>query len=287
MYKNRNIRRINPVKLVSNDTVDKDVQSMLLPLNLMQNIIFYPKYRIKNGVITPNSLFSKIVSMIATLVFIFGFVHFSYTALTTLKGLGHPTFMHVVSCYNCIFYCFGVVLNFMIELFRTKRNVQFVLKFQKVHRFINNQSGFNNIIIWTWIIVIVILSIYGIAFTYLNTKIASRFHSNCYVYILIVFDFNIVYITRILRFLENEVVLWNIRDFNPHEIENMHGGNYHNRALQAYVEIMQCYDMFKHIFQEFVSNLLLLERIIITSRYLFKNVNFHWDVLLFRYFILL
>ena len=248
---------MNPDKNISLNTVDKDVQSMLLPLDLMQNIMFYPKYRIKNNVITPNSLISKFVSMFATLGFMIAFVHCTYAVMCNHRSLGHTSFMYYNFLYNCIFYCFGISLNFVIELIRTNSNVQFVLKFQKVHRFINNKSSINQMIIWTWIIILQILSVYVIVYTYFYVKIGVPFYSTYAGYILVVFDFNVIYVMRVLRFLENKIVLWNIREFNTREIENAYGENYCNGAFQAYVEIIECYDIFKHNFQAFVSIILL------------------------------
>ena len=231
-------------------TVDKNVQSMFLPLNLMDFIILSPKYRIKNDILTPNSFISVFVSMIATLIAILTFVHMTYV-ITIDISLEHTTSASL-SFFNCTFVCFGFALNFMIGLILTKSNVQFVLVFQKVHRFMNNQAGFNNVIIWTWITVIMIFSSYVIVLTFLYANMGAPFNAVYAAYFYIIFDVNIIYAIRVIRFLEDKVVLWNIRAFNPLEIENMHGEIYGSRVLQAYAEILECYDIFKHNFQAFV-----------------------------------
>ncbi|KAF9423443.1 hypothetical protein HW555_001252, partial [Spodoptera exigua] len=45
------------VDRTSRKIIDKDVQSLFLPLNVMQSTTLCPKYRIKNNVIFPNSVF--------------------------------------------------------------------------------------------------------------------------------------------------------------------------------------------------------------------------------------
>ena len=258
------------IKLISNRTVDKDVQSMFFPLNLMHFIILCPKYRIKHDIITPNSLISVFVSMIMTLIAILTFVHSSY--VITLNISDHASVF--LYWFNCAFVCFGFALNFMIGLNLTKSNVQFVLMFQKVHRFINNQSGFNQIIIWTWIIVIMVFSSYVIVLTYLYANMSAKFSKVYAAYFFIIFDVNIVYAIRVIRLLENKVVLWNIREFNPLEIENIRGAKYSYKVLQAYAEILECYDIFKHNFQAFVRILSLWDCFFLIFFYLILLIGF-------------
>ncbi|PZC83178.1 hypothetical protein B5X24_HaOG200823 [Helicoverpa armigera] len=60
----------NVVDVSFPNNVDKDVQAMLFPLNLMQNVLLCPKYRIKNNIISPNSVISNVISLIATIGYI-------------------------------------------------------------------------------------------------------------------------------------------------------------------------------------------------------------------------
>ena len=247
-----NVGKKYPVKLISNDAVDKDVQSMLLPLNLMHNIIFCPKYRIKDNVITPNSFITNFFAMIATLVYIFTFVHCTYLVTVNKEIHTRSTFMYYIPFYNCFFYSFGLSMNFVNGVIRTKSNIQFVLMFQKVHRFINNESGFKHIIIWSWIIFLEVLSIYTIVFTYFQIQIGTLF-SVYAIYFLIIFDFNVIYFMRVMRLLENELDLWNIQHLNLHEREDKYEINYCTTMFQAYVDILKCYNSHKDSFQQFVS----------------------------------
>lgn len=62
------------VKIVFHKLVDKDIQSMLRPLNIVQTVCFCPKYRIKNNIIFPTSRLSNIMSIFGTVMFIFVFL---------------------------------------------------------------------------------------------------------------------------------------------------------------------------------------------------------------------
>lgn len=252
------IGKIYHVKDISNNKVNKDVQSMLMPLNLMQHIMFCPKYRIKDNVITPNSRISNFVSMIATVVFIYIFI-FNMCEMISVELTGFNYFLCV---YNGIYTSFGFVMNFMTGVIQTKSNVKFVLTFQNVHRFINNETSFNHIIIWNWIVVLGILGFDVIFTVYLHINIGFPFYSAYTAYLVIFFDCNIIYVIQIINCLENKVKLWNIRIYNSQDIEEVTcGQNYNTRLFQAYFEILQCYDIFKHTFQQFVSTLLSYRKI--------------------------
>ena len=279
----RNNKKTCSIKLISNTTVDKDVQSMFLPLSLMHFIMLCPKYHIKNDIITSNSHISVFISMTATLMVILTFVHSAYVITINMSSDHTVVFLF---WFNCTFVCLGFALNFMIGVILTNRNVQFVLMLQKVHRFINNQSSFKHIIIWTWIIVIMVFSSYIIVLTYLYANLGALFSAVYVSYFFIIFDFNIIYTVRIIRFLEQKVVLWNIREFNSLEIEDMHEGKYSSRVFEAYSEILECYEFFKHNFQVFVRILNRYTRLFLLD-ILFKIMHFNWILPLYRYFITL
>ena len=255
MKTRRNIGKIRHLGPFLNNKVDKNVQSMLFPLNLIQYIVFHPKYRIKNNVISPNSRIANFVSMVATLVSISAFIHCTYVGLTNKQSIARNTVMVSIALFTCFFYSFGFTINFVIGLIQSKSNVKFVLTFQKVHRFINNDTDVNHINIWIWIDFLVVLVIYFIVFTYLQIKMGAPFSSAYTVYFLIIFDVNIIYVIRIIRLLTNKVDLWNSQHLNLPEREDIPEINCCTRLFQAYVDILECYNIHKDSFQQFVSNL--------------------------------
>ena len=249
------IDHIYPVNVVSNNKVDKDLQSMLFPLNLMQYIMFCPKYRIKDNIITPNSLISNVISLIVTIIFICAFIHCTYNMVAIAEqNIGSDRdFMSYFSFYNCAFFCFGCTLNFLIGIFHTKTNIQFVLTYQEVHRFLNDKTSIVKFVVWNWIIVVGIVGFYAIIVTCFHTLMGTPFKSVYAAYIMMAFDFNMVYVIRVIQFLENKIVLWNIRNVNFQETEDMNEENNCTRMFQAYVQILECYDIYKESFQPFVS----------------------------------
>lgn len=71
-------------------------------------------------------------------------------------------------------------------------------------------------------------------------------------FIIISFDFNILYSIRIINLLENKIVLWNARALYIRSSDAFDKG-YSKEMLQIYVNILKCYDLYKQGFQHFVS----------------------------------
>ena len=242
---------------VLDNVVDKDVQSLLLPLNLMQYFSFCPKYRIKNNVITSNGVISNFVSLTVTLTFLLSFVFRTYKVELVHKDAGAPKFFYITSYYDAVYYCFGLCMNFVIGIIQSKKSVQFVLTFQRVHRFLNNESYFNQFMIWNWICVIVTLGIYVFPFTGVSIFLKLPFPLLFVCYYFIIFDFHILYTIRIIKLLENKMVLWSFQVLNSAEIEDVNEEKDHcSQMIQAYVDMLECYDIHKYCSQQFVSNLL-------------------------------
>lgn len=74
-------------------------------------------------------------------------------------------------------------------------------------------------------------------------------------YFLVIFDLHTIYAMRLLKSLENKVLLWIIHVLNSQEIEDMRGESYNKRVLQVYVDMLDCYGILKVYFQQYVSTL--------------------------------
>ena len=117
-------------------------------------------------------------------------------------------------------------MNILITIIQTKSNIQFVLTIQKVHRFLNNETGVNQFIFWNWLLVVAALGFYAIFFLYTFCVMLS-FSYVWWIagYALVVFDLNTIYVTQILKLLESKVHLWNIQALYSQEINRL-GENY-------------------------------------------------------------
>lgn len=142
----------------------------------------------------------------------------------------------MISFYNCVFNCFGFAMNFVTGIIHTNDNIQMLLAFQKIHRFLKNDDSLHNIIIWNWFFVIVVIGFYVIL-TCCILRIGIPFFAIYVVYFLIVFDINMVYVIRIVKMLEMKVIQWNV--FNSQNSEIMHEENRNYNIFLAYIRVLQ------------------------------------------------
>lgn len=237
-----------------NNVVDDDVQSILLPLNLMQYIMVCPKYRIKNDLIFPNSSIFYFVSLLVTLLYISLLWYRNSTMVFFEDFMGAMNFTYFISFFDCVFYSVGFTINYAVNLIQTKKFIKFVLTFQKVHRFLHNEYFTKSFIIWNWIIVILSISGYITVFSYFCININAPFYAMLVTYFFIFFDFNIIYAIRILKLLEHKVVLWNIQATENLETEDINQENYMKKMFQTYVDILESYNLQQVCTQQFVSS---------------------------------
>lgn len=230
MNKFRNIER----KYSTSNTVDKDVQSMLLPLDLMQYFSFCPKYYIKSNILYPNSFFSNFVSTIVTLVFFCLNILCAYLHVLNKDSLGHTPFSYFSCQKDCIFYCLVFAMNFVIGVIQTKKHVQFVTTFQKVHRFLKNDTCFKHFIIWNWIHGIIALLFYVFVFSYFVVLLDAPLYSVYNGYLLVVFYFNVIYATRFIKLSKNKVILLNYHVLNSREQENKYKIFFNKNIFEAF-----------------------------------------------------
>lgn len=249
-----NKRHKNFITISFNNAVDKDVQSVLLPLNLMQNVVCFPKYRIKHDIITPNSLFSNLVSIIAVVVAISVFTY-SITSVYFTQDYSESTAFLYGSClYDFLFYLLGFSINFVIGVVQTIKSINFVLTFQEVHRYLNCETSFNRFIIWNWIIVIFALCGHFVVVTVFCKLSCIPCISIFACYMSIAFDVNMLYAIRIIKLLESKLILWSIHVINFEVSENTHRESDSKKSFRAYVDLLECYSIHKDCFQLYVSN---------------------------------
>lgn len=127
-------------KEMSNNVVNKNVQSILFPLNLMQNIMFCPKYHIKNNIIGPIGLIHNLVALVGTGTFIYAFFYRLYILYIEKNKEGYLYLQYVLSMFDCGYYTLGLGMIFISGIFNTESFISFVLVFQKIHRFLNDKK---------------------------------------------------------------------------------------------------------------------------------------------------
>ena len=238
------------VTVLLDNFVDKDVQSMLLPLNLMQNILFCPKYRIKDNFIYPNGFVTKLVSLCVMILSTISYCYQVYKQHIDNNIRNYVIISYISAYIELFMYFVGFIINYVINVLQTQRNISFILKVQQVHRFMNETCLFKRFIIWNWISVIAIFGSYAICLIYfivgINTPAIDAF--NFWVS-LFCFDLNYITAIRFIKLLGNKVHVWKIQTKHLRHMDHSESESYCRKMFQAYVNILECYEIYKKSFQ--------------------------------------
>lgn len=243
------------VKVLSDNLVDKDVQSMLFPLNLMQNIFLCPKYSIRGNFISQNSSLSNFASLCGTVALIALYFYRIYKFYSDNDIRTYVNFMYISSYFDFGLFCIGFIMNYIVGVIKTKRNIMFLLKIQDIHRFLNEKDNSRRFIVGNWIIIISVLVFYFSITTYISITLNLPVYMYLCIYVLICFDGNIVYAIRLIQLLKDKVVLWNTQALRFSRTEDTNMKFYYKRLFQAYASILECYDIYKNSFQHMVSTI--------------------------------
>lgn len=121
-------QRIDHGEILLNNYVDKEVQKILMPLNILQRITFCPKYRIKSNFITPNDGSTYVISFILTILFI-------VIKIANLLFMSYhpsvPAAVFIPSIYCKLLHCYGFAMNFIVCIWYSEHNIKFVLTFSR------------------------------------------------------------------------------------------------------------------------------------------------------------
>lgn len=245
------------VEILLNNLVDKDVQSIFLPFNVLQAITLCPKYRIKDNFITPNSLSSNISSLIATIIIIFLHIYrfnILYYASDTPETMKNSLIF--VLCY----YSVGHVIFYINSVRHSNRNVILVLTFQKIFRFLNNASAKHTkrFTEWNWVIVFSILStlpvVSFIFISYFWYVMNAPLH-HLIILTSVAFDVSKIYAIRLLKLFEIKVNSWNEQAANVENFEHDDEELLNQKLFEAFVDIMRCFEIFQTSFRHLVSRI--------------------------------
>ena len=179
---------------------------MLLPLNMLNTIQFCPKYCIKDNCISPSSRLSNFVSFSGTIFFI---IYFVYGILNISVTRDNGIIKIVMIIIDPIIFGTGFFNNFIHKISRANENISLVLKFQDVHRHLDDEAKFRHFIISNWIIVVSLL-VFGISSVIVfGIMLGVSARTIISVILLMNFDANILYAIRIIQLLTDKVDLWN------------------------------------------------------------------------------
>ncbi|PZC77073.1 hypothetical protein B5X24_HaOG200723 [Helicoverpa armigera] len=243
-------------ELSSNNVIEKDVQALLKPFNVIFALFISSKYRIQNDVIYQNTLLYKILSGISYTFLIAGYFYsiFRTAFIYKWEGINFTKQWCNVFIYAIYFLC--CVINYHTNIVCSKINVVLVFKIQNISEILKVKGiSLNDFIKFNWVY-FTILNVYHVfwivffTIAFSDTYEYYEFLTN-YVYIL--FDMSVLHGTRFLKVLRQPLKLW-IREMrNSDSVLDEDNEYFWNNMFRIYEEILDTYQILTKTIQPVVS----------------------------------
>ncbi|PZC79306.1 hypothetical protein B5X24_HaOG201003 [Helicoverpa armigera] len=231
------------------NVVEKYLQRIFQPLDIMQAIFLSTKYKIRDNIITPIGRIYSFISISGEfglmIVYYFLYIH---TDIWT-DNINHFIFGVV----DFILYFCGVLLNPLVNVIQKLNNVLLVLKLQNIHRVLNmNENYFKHIIISNWIFSFTVsnfqlLWLCGYYYAFYNIGVDNILT----VYICIRFDMNVVYATRTIKLLCKSLEKWTEDLWRSGYFEDS-DDQYWDRMFEAFLDTIKAFHIIETIYQQTV-----------------------------------
>lgn len=239
-------------EVLLDNRIDEDIQSVLRPLNLVQNIFLCAKYSIKDNYITSNSLCYNCCSVFSTVLYIcfltllllgiLAMFYWNFAILTLFLR-------HLYQCFSC-FVVYGV--NVAANIIHMNNNVFLVLKIQYAYRILEiKRDHFKSLAIVNWICVVVLNFLYFLEKFEYNidfVEVKNRIVGSLVTYPNVLFEINIVYAIVIINLLRRALNIWMERVRKLTCEEMLRERNW-NEMFKVYSSVLEAYTLCEQTFR--------------------------------------
>lgn len=251
-WKESVITKNKPIEFLISNCLNKDVQKMFYPLDLMNKLFFSSRYDVRDNFVTPNGKIYHITKFsIAMSVLTF----FLYQALNSNykigAGLDDSAVIMVFVIFITIVYYGGFTLLLFLNFKHANKNVFFILTIQMIYEEIDYKKRVQNFILWNWFS---ILSAVGINmfmlllyYYFLNHLDSIEFFCD---FVFITFDIHLVYAIRIIILLKEFLEIWSTDILSMSYDEE----NYEKCEIMfsVYKNILRAFNLYKTLYQVLV-----------------------------------
>lgn len=245
-----------------NNTIDKELQSVLRPLSLIETLLISSKYKIQNDKITTHNKCYNVVSFIALL---FKLILIVYTARQAFLQYGKTDLLGFGIMYETMYNFIGWCLNYYNNIIHGPSTIVLILKIQNIQRNLKIDGKKYIRSNWCWFIFMSCFYItYNIIY-YIVYRIKDV--SLCLtLFLFISFDFNVIYAMIILKILCECVKVWT-KDLR--RAEHLRGSEYEfywKNMFKVFMEIFEAYQLLQKTVQKMVSITIWYWRIMMMLR---------------------
>lgn len=103
-------------QMQENNLIEKYLQSVLKPLNMMQGLFFCAKYKIKEDLIIQICLKDDVISTFGTVIYISGILYFLFSSSFLIIEEKGCNFVYYGSVNDVVVFVTGSVLNYFTNI---------------------------------------------------------------------------------------------------------------------------------------------------------------------------
>lgn len=244
---------LNPITV---NFLERGFQNFLLPFRCFQHLVFLSSFSIESNCIRPHSASYYIVSLIAILGFM------------TIQLI--PLFLNdfdVITDKFLLFFIVNIIslvipflAFYVLNIIQRQDNVRLILKIQKAFT-LTNFKRYKTATIRNWWLIFRHIVGYIISVTATGDLLSA-----VYFYTLLYFTVNITYAISLIALMRDGIITW-ISEVEYYsktslELEGEKCGDALRKLFQAYINLMDAFDIFKKIFK-FTVRVALLKYLIV------------------------
>ena len=232
---------INPI---TDNYLDRGFQNVLLPFRCFQHVVFLSCFSIKYNCVRPHRASYFIVSLIAIL----GFMAFHINGLFSKDNDNiDNSYMIFLTKIHVFLSVFPFGFFYVLNIIQRKDNVRLILKIQKAFRLINFKQ-YKKAFYRNWFAIFR----YSVGFIACTAATCDLMLA-IYLYTMLFFDVVITYGVSIIALVRDGFVSW-MAEVEYYckmclEIEEEVYDDKIKNLLEAYIYLMEAFDIFKNIFK--------------------------------------
>lgn len=248
----------NPKEVLLNNRLDEEIQRILFPFNFFLTLFSCPKYSIRDNYITPNG--NKIlIFQLFGICFVTAITIdlLGLTNLATFLPSGNAFIIKLISIFLNLTRWFNFISNAILNIKNSLDNVCLIIMIQSIYKSVKVTGVFSFTVV-NWIIVtipIFIMVSASMSVAIIFSVIPNFFHNAC-TYILISYEIDFLYNTRILHLLCKYIDHW-IKKIDMMTNDREDDEAYCLKLFETYQNILKAYEMYKKLYEVVVRSFLL------------------------------
>ena len=246
-----------PVQMYRNNKLDRDVQRIVQPFNIILSVFFTSKYKIRNTYIAPCGKYYQIILFFSiSIINVFSIYHLYDDKNNTFSLFNKSGIERTIFFISDTMGCCGYLLLIICNIAHSRRNISLVLKIQEIHRSLDIGKSIPNFIVWNWIALFTVLCIIILPLIQLYImKISLYFVEISRDVFIIQYDLNLIYGIRLTTFMTMCLKEWvnNMQSKNNDDLNE----ECCDKLFLTYQNILEAFKLFTKCFRILVRQYLI------------------------------